>query len=56
MSNCKVCNGSGWVCEDHKDTEWDDAHQDQCGAGQPCKCNVSNPPWDHKDDRDKEDR
>lgn len=34
---CKICKGSGWVCENHQDVNWGD----KCcgGAGMPCECN-----------------
>jgi hypothetical protein len=36
-SNCPICDGSGWVCEDHPDKPW---QHDACGgAGSPCICN-----------------
>lgn len=38
QKTCKVCNGFGWVCEDHPEHEWDYEHQDNCGAGMPCIC------------------
>ena len=36
---CKICNGEGWVCEDHPQKAWD--YGDGCcsGAGMPCECN-----------------
>ena len=44
---CNICSGEGWVCENHSDKAW--GHGDGCcgGAGMPCKCNTSNPPWHH---------
>lgn len=39
---CKLCDGSGWVCEDHPSV----AFECPCGApGQPCECNTW--PLDH---------
>ena len=36
---CPVCNGVGWVCENHPDKPWDADLGCVCGAGVPCKCN-----------------
>ncbi len=44
-SECEVCGGARWVCEDHTDKPWDGASNrpDAChcgGAGMPCMvCN-----------------
>jgi len=44
-SECEVCGGARWVCEDHPDKPWDGAsdREDAChcgGAGMPCQvCN-----------------
>jgi hypothetical protein len=44
-SECEVCGGARWVCEDHPDKPWDGAsdREDAChcgGAGMPCSvCN-----------------
>src|SRR5207248_124725 len=40
-SECEVCGGARWVCEDHPDKPWDGAsdREDAChcgGAGMPC--------------------
>ena len=35
--DCKKCNGKGWVCENHRELEWDSGCCD--GAGMSCKCN-----------------
>jgi len=46
-SECTVCHGARWVCEDHIDKPWDGASDDagacHCGgAGAPCPaCNPS---------------
>lgn len=43
--NCRVCDGTGWVCENHADRPWDglSASDESCrcgGAGAPCRvCN-----------------
>jgi hypothetical protein len=42
--NCKCCDGTGWVCENHQDRPWGDMSQRKdacnCGAGAPCPiCN-----------------
>jgi hypothetical protein len=44
---CNICQGIGWVCENHTDKPWDETIDGgcQCGAGQPCECNKSIPPW-----------
>lgn len=45
---CGICKGEGWVCENHENIAWN--YGDGClcgGAGMPCKCNTSNPPWHH---------
>jgi hypothetical protein len=36
---CKICKGSGWVCENHQDVEWGDGDKCCGGAGMPCECN-----------------
>lgn len=41
---CKVCDDTGWVCENHKDLPWkgvsDRKDACECGAGAPCDvCN-----------------
>ena len=52
-TECRVCGGTGWVCEDHETKPWGDVStsDDAChcgGAGAPCPvCNPSdrdNPP------------
>ena len=52
-SECSICRGARWVCEDHTDKLWDGASDapEAChcgGAGVPCPaCNPSdreNPP------------
>ena len=53
---CAYCNDTGWVCENHF---WREAHKCygynekgdrvECGgAGMPCRCNKTKPPWDFK--------
>jgi hypothetical protein len=39
MSECPICKGELWVCENHPDTAW--GYGDGCcdGAGMPCECN-----------------
>lgn len=45
MTNCKTCEGVGWVCENHIEQPWGglSASAQAChcgGAGQPCEtCN-----------------
>jgi hypothetical protein len=38
---CSLCDGSGWVCEEHPDQLWQGPHACTCGAaGAPCPhCN-----------------
>ena len=36
---CPICEGWGWVCENHPDKVWDtSAGGCECGAGAPCRC------------------
>lgn len=40
---CEICNGGGWVCENHRQNDWKWGQQTCCGgAGAPCKCNPLN--------------
>jgi len=41
--NCKLCDGSGWVCEDHEDMAWKDGDGCCGGAGEPCICHPLHP-------------
>jgi hypothetical protein len=42
-ASCKVCAGTGWVCESHPDQPMD--HDGCGGAGMPCRaCNTGHPP------------
>jgi hypothetical protein len=38
-----ICQGSGWVCENHPGKAWTE-HEGgcQCGVGMPCECNRAN--------------
>jgi hypothetical protein len=41
---CSICDGTGWVCENHPDRPSDcggskRANVCKCGAGMPCVCN-----------------
>ena len=46
---CEICNGEGWVCENHPNNEWNEGNPECCGgAGMPCVCNKANPPWKFK--------
>jgi hypothetical protein len=38
---CSLCDGGGWVCEEHIDQPWHGPHACTCGAaGMPCfHCN-----------------
>lgn len=48
--NCQICHGEGWVCENHENHKWNYGDPSCCGgAGMPCKCNSSSPPWHHID-------
>ncbi len=44
---CEACGGEGWVCEDHPNKAWGEGDGCCGGAGIPCKCNTSKPPWHH---------
>lgn len=35
---CKLCRGSGWLCDEHPTLPWD--HDDCDGAGIVCYCNA----------------
>ena len=40
-AECPICEGEGWVCENHPDKTWGQgggAGRCECGAGMPCKC------------------
>lgn len=43
-SECPICGGDGWVCENHPDKPWEGADvpaRFRCscgGAGMPCRC------------------
>lgn len=39
--NCPVCQGEGWICENHPDTAWGDGLNCCGGAGAPCRCTVA---------------
>lgn len=43
--SCANCDNQGWVCENHPEVPWNDGEGCCGGAGMPCKCNTSNPPW-----------
>jgi hypothetical protein len=48
---CPYCDGSGWVCEDHRTRPWEGCHLPRSckcgGAGAPCVlCNESTGPED----------
>ncbi|KAB2873401.1 MAG: hypothetical protein IT503_01685 [Burkholderiaceae bacterium] len=35
---CSLCEGSGWLCDEHPDLPW--SHDDDCeGGGIACRCN-----------------
>lgn len=48
---CANCDNEGWVCENHPEVPWGDGDGCCGGAGMPCKCNTSNPPWHYAMDR-----
>lgn len=33
---CEVCLGTGWVCEEHPLSPFED--HPNCGVGEPCRC------------------
>lgn len=37
--NCKICEGDGWVCENHPDKAWKGGDGCCGGAGMLCVCN-----------------
>jgi hypothetical protein len=41
--SCPICEGIGWVCENHPDQPWTGPHACTCGgAGAPCpRCNAA---------------
>jgi hypothetical protein len=41
---CPICNGVGWVCENHPSESFDFELGCTCGEGIPCECNDSDPP------------
>jgi len=44
--NCKICDNTVWVCEDHPDKKWDDGDGCCGAAGMLCDCikhNFENP-------------
>ena len=54
---CEICQGEGWVCENHPEIKWNNGNghlkqfkfYEQCfGAGMPCKCNTAQPPWNYE--------
>jgi hypothetical protein len=45
MTDCEICGGEGWVCEDHPFVSWDEGQGCCGGAGVPCPCNTSDPPF-----------
>lgn len=50
---CSNCHDSGWVCESHPNKPHEHyfiflGFKFECGgAGMPCICNKSNPPWNY---------
>jgi hypothetical protein len=46
--SCKICNDTGWTCEQHPEEPFNHKLEDgeRCGGpGDPCICNTTNPPW-----------
>ena len=39
VPDCEICNGEGWVCEDHPDIAWQEGDGCCGAAGMPCNCN-----------------
>ncbi len=53
---CKICEDEGWVCENHPENSWAGGNQKCCGgAGKPCECNTSTPPWYHGMDKQEDE-
>jgi hypothetical protein len=42
MSQCRICKGIGWVCENCPDQPWSDRIGCTCGAGMMCNCQRKN--------------
>lgn len=43
--SCPICEGTGWVCENHRNIAWAGmTGKTECcgGAGAPCECNPLN--------------
>jgi hypothetical protein len=62
-ASCPVCEGCGWVCEDHRDRPWEGRNACSCrgSAGAPCPvcnraegCELPRPPFT-PDDESKRD-
>lgn len=54
-TECLICKDEGWVCENHPNSAWNEGkghwvfNIGECGgAGMPCVCNKSDPPWHFK--------
>ena len=37
-TNCEICFGNGWTCENHPKRAWSEKLGCQCGAAVPCEC------------------
>lgn len=46
--SCQICNGEGWVCEEHSDKQWKEGRGCCGGSGKPCECNRKSPAWHFK--------
>jgi len=44
MSDCPICKGEGWVCEEHRQAAWGNGKGCCEAAGAPCECNPSGSP------------
>jgi hypothetical protein len=45
IHKCTNCQDEGWVCEKHPNKPWRGGKGCCGGAGMPCVCNKSDPPW-----------
>jgi hypothetical protein len=41
-TDCPICKGIGWVCENCPDQPWSDEIGCTCGAGMLCRCRRNN--------------
>lgn len=47
LTDCEICNGTGWVCENHREIAYGDKPEEcNCGAAANCVCNPNGKtPW-----------